>query len=153
MVADRPLGLPCRERAKWHQLGDDGGCRIRCACTCDVDASADREAVKLIFPDVERQPLLPAVLDHQYGFAGANVFADFSDDHTDDAGGRRPQDGLVELSFEHGECGGRRLDLRVGDEAFLLGRPRDRGGMIGLGLGDVGLCGRCVVFRLIECLL
>jgi hypothetical protein len=62
------------------------------------------------------------------------------------------QAGLVEPPLQHGERGGRRLDLRVRDGAappsVRLGRRHDWPA-----LGDVGARGRHVVLGLVEALL
>ena len=93
-----------------------------------------------ILARVERQPLLAGRRDGEHRLAGTHVLADLGDDHADDAVDGRAQDGLAEMPLEHRERGGRGLHLGVGDRPLLFRRPGDRGGMVGLRLGDVGAC-------------
>src|SRR5262249_28439556 len=131
MIPDRALGLPSCERPERHQLGNDGRCRFARARAGDLYLRPHREAEQENFPPVARQPLPAGRLDHEHWLAGVNVLADLGDDHADDAVGRGPQDGLVELPLQNCERGRRGLDLRVRDGALLLGWPGDGGGVIG----------------------
>jgi hypothetical protein len=97
-----------------------------------------------------REPRPAALGDDHDGLPDADVFTDLGDDNGDDAVGRRPQQGLFEMPLEHLKGCRRCLHLRVGDGALLAGRAGHGGGMVGLGLGDIGTRGRHVVLGLVE---
>jgi hypothetical protein len=60
--------------------------------------------------------------------------------------GRSTQDHLVQAALEHSDRGGRGLNLRVGDRAFLPGWACRGRIAVRLGLRDVGTCACNVVF-------
>jgi hypothetical protein len=54
------------------------------------------------------------------------------------------------LRVKHRKRRRRCLDLRVRDGPLFSGGAGYGGGMIGLGLGDIGACGRHIVLGLVE---
>ena len=153
MITDRALGLPGCKWSQRQELGDERRARFARAHPSHVDDHSDPDAVQVIFPHIEGQPLLSSLLDCQHRLAGADILADLGDNHADHAVGGRAQNGFIQAALENGEGGRGRRHLRVGDGALLFGRAGRSRGMIGLRLGDVRARARDVVRGLIERLL
>lgn len=124
MIANDALGLPGGERSERPQFGDGGFDHASAAISHHARRFSHRETVEMILAHIEREPLPSGGLDHQDRLAGANVLADLCGDDGDDTVSRSTQGHLVKTALEHGDRGGGGLHLRVGDRAFLPGRPR-----------------------------
>jgi hypothetical protein len=92
-----PLAITIAIHCERHQLGNKCRRGPAPARSYNVGLGPHRKAVKQIFADVEREPLLAGCLDHEHRLAGVDIFADLANDHADDPVRRRPQDRLVKL--------------------------------------------------------